>query len=108
MKRSLDELCDALEGQNSPRDLCGIKTSLALLYAEYSGILENCLIEKAEKWEDFRKDATSDTQAERKWERTEEGMGETVTKLRMKKIEKLLSAVSSKIQVAEMEAKNMC
>lgn len=89
----------------SPRELSNIKVRLAAEYAYLSGQLQTVFTLKAERWEKFREQCTSDTQAERKWEKTESGLAEMRLKLTMKSIEKLLSAISAKLNVLDQEAR---
>ena len=103
---TIQEITEQLSIESNPYQLAILKTRLAAEYARLCDILEGCLKTKADKWESFRKERTSDTQAERAWERTEEGIGEMVCRLRMKKIEKLMSSASSRISTAENDLKN--
>jgi len=55
---------------------------------------------------EIRKDCKSDKSADRQWDATEMGITEMSCRLRLKRIEKVISALSSLIRVAEGAAKN--
>lgn len=99
----IKEIIIALKGQPSPHDLANYKVFLAADYAFLAGELSEILSTKPETWERLREKATSDKQAERAWEKTAEGLREMSIRLKMKAIEKMLSAISTRIQVATEE-----
>ncbi|HKF48300.1 MAG TPA: hypothetical protein VKB38_13140 [Terracidiphilus sp.] len=103
---TIADIVERMKGQPSPHDLANYKVYLAAEYAYLSGQLDASLMVKPEKWEAFRLTCTSDTQAERKWARTPEGVQETSIRLKLKSIEKMMSAISTKISVATEEARN--
>ena len=99
------EAVQLLQGQLHPSQLADLKVHLAANYFFFSEQLSGILTLKAETWESLRAKCTSDMQAERSWQRTEGGLGEMRLRAKLKSIEKLLSAISTKIAVAEQEAK---
>jgi hypothetical protein len=105
--KTIEQIIEELNKEPNADQLCNLKIILAAHFSQLCTILEECLFEKTKVWEYFRSKCTSDTQAERAWQRTKEGIGETVTRLRMKKVEKLMSAISSKISVKQDEAKSL-
>lgn len=82
------------------------KTWLAGQYGFLTGRLITVLAGKPERWLKLREKCTSDTQAEREWARTAEGMNETAIRLQMKAMDKMASAISTRISVAQGEARN--
>jgi hypothetical protein len=83
---------------------------LSILAGEYSwvcGQLEAVLQKKPQVWNILRVQHKSDTSAERTWQSTPDGINEMGLRLRMKGIEKMMSALKSLIRVAEGEAHNL-
>jgi hypothetical protein len=103
---TVDAIIEALKGQPSPHEMANYKVYLAAEYAFLSGQLNTALMEKPEKWLKLRGHCKSDTQAERMWARTPEGLNETSIRLKLKSIEKMMSAISTKISVASEEIRN--
>ena len=77
-------------------------------YAYYASMLETVLVEKPTKWSEMRgkEGIKSDTQADRLWEASEDGRNEIGLRLRMKAIEKMLSALRSMAETARRELLN--
>ena len=101
----LPEIIARLKGNPSPSELSNIKIYLAADYAFLAGQLGEILKVKPEAWVKLRdlETCSSDKQADRAWDRTAQGLEETSLRLKMKSIEKILSAISSRIQVASEE-----
>jgi F420-0:gamma-glutamyl ligase-like protein len=76
-------------------------------YCVLSDMLAEILKVKPDKWINLRLDVKSDTAAEKNWERTQDGVNEMLLKLKMKAIEKSMSAIRSRLRTLEVEAKNM-
>lgn len=91
----------------SPGELADLRLELSGQYSYYSGVLESILITKPKIWMDLRKDNKSDTATERAWEATEDGIKEMRCRLRMKRIEKMLSAIRQRLEVMQGEARNV-
>ncbi len=82
---------------------------LSLLAGEYSwicGQLEDILQRKANVWNILRKDQKSDTATERAYQATEDGLNEQGLRLRMKRCEKMMSALKTLVRIATEEAHN--
>lgn len=82
------------------------------LSGEYSTMAEELsaiLSLKAVKWAMFRVEegCTSDKQADKKWDRTAEGIREMQLKLIMKASEKRQSALKTMLRLMETEARNL-
>lgn len=100
------EIVAKLQGNPSPSELSKFKVHLAANYASLAWRLKEILAEKAIHWEGLRQQCTSDTQAERAWQRMPAGREETILRLDMKVIEKQMSAITTRISVAQGEARN--
>ena len=94
-------------GGYSPHDLADYKVSLAAEYSHLSGQLEDIWTRKPSIWNTMRPNHKSDTATERAYSATSDGMTEIVLKSRLKRIEKMTSAISSMLRVLEVEAKNI-
>ena len=77
-------------------------------YARYSEEYGKILAQKAIRWTEFRaqEDCKSDKMADKWWDTTPEGIKEMSLRLKMKALEKQMSAARSLIRVAEGEARN--
>lgn len=101
---NLEEIITKLkEGGLSPGDLAELKTRLAAEFAFYAGQLEDILKRKPAQWIKLREFTKSDASADRQYELTEDGKGEIIYRLRLKVVEKLMSAISTRLRVAEGE-----
>jgi hypothetical protein len=83
---------------------------LSILAGEYAwicGQLEEILMKKPVWWNAERDKVKSDTACEKRWQQTEDGINEMGLRLRMKGIEKCMSALKSLLRVAEGEMKNL-
>lgn len=69
--------------------------------------LTEILRTKSVKWLEIRKDCTSDTQAEREWGRTMDGIREMSLKYTLKALEKSMSATKTRLRILELEARNL-
>lgn len=76
-------------------------------YGNLSDQLAEVLKAKPLLWMKYREDTASDTAAERKWSSTEQGIAETVLKLKLKSLEKQMSALKTRLHTLETEARNM-
>lgn len=83
-----------------------LKANLSSEYSYQTGLLEEILLAKPQKWLEMRKETKSDVSCDRQWDMTEEGQNELKIKFNLKRIEKLISALNSRLRVAEQEAKS--
>jgi len=86
--------------------LATYKAQLAGEYSFCSGMLEDVLARKPSVWIAMRPNHNSDKATDREYEATSDGINEVGLRLKMKRIEKMISAFSSLLQVAEGEARN--
>jgi hypothetical protein len=75
-------------------------------YSFWTGILEDILIRKPKIWNDMRVKHKSDKACDKEFEATDDGINEVVIRLKLKRIEKLISALSTLIRIAEGNARN--
>ena len=93
------------EGLN-PHQLSQHLLWLAGEYAFQATGWERIQKEKPEVWLKLRDQCTSDTQAERKWNKTESGINEIILRNKLRVIEKLMSSIKARLRVMESEARN--
>lgn len=93
-------------GIQSPQVAADLRVELSAKYSRECGKLEDILKQKPKIWIEMRSKVKSDTACERQWEASELGTDEMVIRLRLKRIEKLIGALTSYLKVKEGEAKN--
>ena len=69
--------------------------------------MQRILDKKPGVWLDIRGEKNSDKATDREWQTTELGRRETKLKWQLKRIEKLSSALATKLRVMEQEARNI-
>lgn len=101
----LREIMQKLKEEPSPSELSHMKVYLSAEYALLAQQLSDILSRKPDAWMELRdaEGCTSDKQADRAWDRTPDGREETRIRLKMKGIEKMISAISTRIEVANQE-----
>jgi hypothetical protein len=92
--------------EHSPRNIAERRLDLSAEYSRYSDLLEKILMDKPRIWMEMREQLKSDKQADRAWEGSELGLAETKYRLRLKAIEKKLSAARTYLEVLTGEANN--
>lgn len=83
-----------------PEQAVEMRTQLAGLYSFYSQSLEDILLRKPSTWSSIRAKHKSDKQADLEWSATEDGKNELGLGMRLKRIEKSMSALKSIIDNA--------
>ena len=91
----------------SPHELADERINLAEEYSRYSGMLAELIKKRAEHYKDKRPNMKSDIAVEREWENTEVGVQMTIIKMKLKTIEKKLSATATMLRLMENESKNL-
>lgn len=76
-------------------------------YAHFSEQLGDILETKANLWVGIREETKSDKQADKAWDATPDGIQEMRLRLRLKALEKEMSAISSHLRVLDTEARNL-
>jgi hypothetical protein len=93
--------------QKTPHQLAEERMGMAEEYSRYSGVFADLIKKQAEYFNEHRKDHKSDTATQRAFEMTEDGVKMTVVKLKLKAMEKQLSASNTMLRLLENEAKNL-
>lgn len=83
------------------------RIGMAEEYSRYSGIFAELVRKRAEHFRNNRDNLNSDTATERAWEMTDDGVKMTTVKLKLKSIEKQMSASNTMLRLMENEAKNL-
>lgn len=104
---TLSDIEKELATSPSPGRLAELRVLLSAKYAQATNEYETVLLAKPAIWNELRKDVKSDTRAEREWEATELGQKERHWKFQIKKIEKMMSAIKTLIDVKTGEAHNL-
>ena len=91
----------------NPHELSEARITLAEEYSRYSGELAKMIKIQADYFNANRDNYKSDKATERAFEGTEEGVKMAVVKLKLKAIEKTMSAYNTHLRLLENEAKNL-
>lgn len=75
-------------------------------FSQYCDELADILQRKPAEWLKLRTGATSDTQAERMYSNTPDGVQEVILRLKIKACEKSMSAIKARLRVVELEVRN--
>ena len=89
----------------TPHQIAEERIGMAEEYSRYSGLLAELIKKRAEHYKLERINHKSDTAVERSWERTNDGVQMTIIKLKLKAIEKQLSASNTMLRLLENEAR---
>jgi hypothetical protein len=92
--------------QLAPGQLADFRVYLAALYPLRAAEIQDILAVKPSMWLDMRGKKNSDKATDREWQATEKGQRETQLKWELRRIEKLSSAIVTKLRVMEGEARN--
>lgn len=90
----------------SPHDLAEERLVMASMYSTLSEELAVLLDKEAEFWKLRRDDFKSDASCTKAWAVTDSGRRQTAVKLKLKALEKQLSAHRSMLDVLQGEARN--
>lgn len=91
----------------NPHQLAEERMELSEQYSKYSGDLAMLIKAEAEYYNLHRKDHKSDTAVQKAFDVTEEGTRITIIKLKLKALEKQMSAIKTMIDVATEEARGL-
>lgn len=89
--------------QLDPHTAADKKVEFTGYYSRCSQLLEDILERKPRIWMELRKDNKSDKATDRAWDATEDGINEMKLRLKMKRLEKEISSLSSYLRVAEKD-----
>jgi len=90
----------------NPHELAENRLTLSGEYSRASEQLESILEKKPAIWSEIRKNVKSDTSADRTWDGTEMGIHEMKLRMKLKRLEKQMSSISTMLRVFEAEARN--
>lgn len=93
--------------EKTPHQLAEERIGMAEEYSRYSGLYAEMVKLRAEHYRAHRPNFKSDTAVEREWEMTEKGTQMTIIKLKLKAIEKKMSASNTMLRLLENQAKNL-
>ena len=96
-----------VQGGVSPRECAEFKVVLSGWYSTWAGELETILALKPQVWMEMRKEAKSDKATDMLWDASEMGLKERKLRFDMKRAEKMVSALSSLLRIAENEARQI-
>lgn len=103
---SLEEIEKKFLQPMTPGEIADLRVVLSGKYAYVMNQLEAILMEKPIRWNAMRPEFKSDTACERAWQATEMGLQELHWNFQRKKIEKLMSAAKTLLEVKTAEAYN--
>lgn len=104
---TLNEIGQKLrEDKLTPGQLSELRLQLSGIYSFIASQLDDILLTKPEDWLSLREQTTSDTQADRKYELTENGKLEKIYRQQLKSCEKMMSAIKTRIEIIQGEARN--
>ena len=89
--------------EKTPGELARQLMERSAEYGTLSDELGRIYAIKPVDWSMLRDQVTSDKQADREWEKTKTGYRETLIKMRMKVIDKEMSAIKKYLEVKEKE-----
>lgn len=104
---TLEQIEVEMGGTTTPGRLAELRVLLSAKYAAATNEYEKVLVAKPSIWNALRGDFKSDTACERAWEATELGVAERHWKFQIRKIERMMSAIKTMIDVRTGEARNM-
>lgn len=91
----------------TPHQLAEDRMTMAEEYSRYSGEFAEHVKKQAHFFVENRGNHKSDTSCQRSFELTEDGIRMTILKLKLKAIEKQMSASNTMLRLMENEAKNL-
>ena len=91
----------------SPHQISEERIKLAEEYSRYAGELASLVKSQADYFGEFREEFKSDNATQKAFERTDDGVKMTVVKLKLKSIEKTMSAYNTHLRLLENEARGV-
>jgi hypothetical protein len=104
---TLEQIEIEMNTVQAPGRLAELRVLLSAKYAAATNQYEAVLVQKPTIWNEMRGNFKSDTACERAWEATELGIAERHWKFQIKKIERMMSAIKTMIEVKTGEARNL-
>ena len=91
----------------TPHEMSDRRIELAEEYSRYSGEFANHIKLQADFFNTFRDNYKSDNATQKAFDATEAGVRMAILKLKLKSIEKTMSALNTALRLAENESKNL-
>lgn len=91
----------------NPHAMSEARITLAEEYSRYSGELAKLIKIQADFFHEERERHKSDNACQKAFDRTPEGVQMTIVKMKLKSIEKTMSAYNTHLRLLENEAKNL-
>ena len=91
----------------NPHQIAEDRVTMAEEYSRYSGQFADFIRKQAKFFVENRGNHKSDTSCQRSFELTEDGVQMTIVKLKLKALEKQMSASNTMLRLLENEAKNL-
>ena len=108
MSLTIEQIETELTGDTPiPRQLARYKTWLSAVYSLRGGDMAKIEKDKARDWPRIRAEVQSVAEADRAWDATDDGQHQIDLKWQLRRIEKLISAINTRLRVAELEARNI-
>ncbi len=102
MQLTLENIESEMAGEGLvPGRLADFRVYLAALYSLRAAEMQDILTVKPSMWLDIRGEKNSDKATDREWQATEKGGRETQLKWELRRIDKLSSAIATKLRVME-------
>jgi hypothetical protein len=106
MQLSLEHIEKELQaGELAPNTLADYRVFLAALYSWRASEMQDILVFKPTVWLEYRKQTKSVAEADRMWDATVNGKREIQLKWELRRIDKLSSAIATKLRIMESEAR---
>lgn len=104
---TLNEIGELLRGEKlTPGQLSELRLKLAGEYSFIASRLDDIVMTKPQEWLYLREQSTSDNQADKKYELTENGKLEKVYRQQLKTCERMMSAIKTRIEILQGESRN--
>lgn len=91
----------------TPHQMSEKRLGLAEEYSRYSGEFAKLIKIQADHFNTFRGEFKSDNACQKAFDATPEGVQMTIIKLKLKSIEKMMSALNTHLRLLENEAKSL-
>jgi hypothetical protein len=93
--------------KKTPHQIAEERMGMAEEYSRYSGQFAELVKKQADYFKLERPNHKSDNATQKAWDATEDGVKMTIIKLKLKSIEKMMSASNTMLRLLENEAKNL-
>ena len=91
----------------TPHELSVKRLQLSEEYSRFSGEFAEQIKKQADYFNTFRADHKSDNATQKAFDATQDGVRMTILKLKLKSIEKTMSALNTHLRLLENESKNL-